>query len=79
MSANIYWRTVKKGKDLNIATPQNFMEMFKGAFSIPAVLMEDDIDMLNGMRIGSENYKEPLAEIIEAIKKHGEVEIYAEY
>jgi hypothetical protein len=52
--------------------------MFEGAFSFPATLTPDDLPVLNGMRIGSENYKEALKEIIKAIEDNGEIEVYAE-
>lgn len=79
MSANIFWRTVKKGKDLEVGSPSSFIEMFINAFEIPATLTETDIPILNGMRIGSDYHKEPLERIINAIREHRAIEIYAEY
>jgi hypothetical protein len=79
MSVNIYYRTIKKGKDLEEGAPSSFIQMFEGAFALPAVLTKENIEVLNGMRIGSEHHKETLEKIIEAIDTHGEIEVYAEY
>lgn len=79
MSANILYRTIKKGKSLEVSSPSSFIEMFENAFPFPTILRQENIEILNGMRIGSEYHKETLKKIIEAIETFGEIEIYAEY
>lgn len=79
MSANIYYKTLRKGKSLEVGSPSSFIMMFEGAFSLPAVLAKDNIELLNGMRIGSNDHKQTLEKIIDAINQHGEIEIYAEF
>jgi len=84
MSANVYWKQVKpvKGNDLGLAAPQHFMENMEKAFgSREPTLNKNDIPVLKGLSIGDggDMGGNPYDKLIEAIKKYGEIELYAEY
>lgn len=82
MSANLFWRPIKGGVDLEVGAPSSFIEMMERAFhALPITLDSGDSARLEGMKFGTVNkeFSEALEEIIEAIGKHGAIQVYAEY
>lgn len=80
MSANIYWRTIKKGKDIEVGAPSSFIEAFRDAFgNMPLILRDSDLEKLRGFYAGYPNDKHSIEALIGAVENHGEIEVYAEY
>ena len=75
MSANIYWRPVKPGKDVPVGTPSAFIK----ALGLPRTFTSSDYNFLDGIRRAREDWADAIQEILDAIEKHHEVEVYAEY
>jgi len=84
MSANVYWKQVKpvSGHDLGLAAPSRFMSNMREAFgSETPTLDKSCIFLLKGLSIGDggDMGGNPYEKLIEAIKKYGEIELWAEY
>lgn len=80
MSANIYWRPIKKGKDIEVNAPSSFMQAFGRAFgTLPLTLKNSDLEKLRGLWAGYQNEKSSIEALIRAIEEHGEIEVYADY
>lgn len=82
MSANISYRQVKPqaGKCLGVMAPSSFIREMDHAFgSLPLQLDKGAIPTLRGMSATQPDHDNPYSRLIEAIKRLGEVEIYAEY
>ena len=82
MGANIYFRPVKPKNKYAVCSmaPQSFMETMRKAFGdFPCELSEADLQKLNGMAIMFTDDCNPYTDLIDAINKHGTIEVYAEY
>jgi hypothetical protein len=75
MGASIYWRPVGKGKRLSVGLRSKFVS----SLSLPRKLTAEDITYLHGLAAGEPDFKEAIDELVDAIYRHGEVEVYAEY
>lgn len=75
MSANIMWRPLGKGKDISVNTPSAFIT----ALDLPRTFTERDYEFLNGVRRGNPAWEDAIHEIMEALAKHHEIEVFAEY
>lgn len=80
MSATISWRALKPGKSLPVDAPSSFIQVFTEAFGeAPWTLNEEDIKTLKGIRAADRNTREGIDEIIEAIDRHGAIEVSVSY
>lgn len=52
---------------------------FVSALALPRTLTEADIGFLRGLGAGNDDFRPACEELIEAIRKYDEVEVYAEY
>lgn len=77
MGASIYWRPVKPGKSLSVGGRSAFVEALK--LHQPIRMTAADIPFLRGLAAGNADFANAVDEIIEAIEKHDEIEVYAEY
>lgn len=78
MGTNLYWRPVQAGHDLDDTLKFIFKSAgyFRG--SDKCTLTSDDVSFLKGINLAS-NDKDVITDVeilMEAIKNHGEVEIY---
>ena len=81
MSANLYWSPVRKGKDLPVNASSSFiaaMERAMGSLS-PWTVMESDAPVLRGLLAGLQHEREAIEAILDAIDKHGEIKVWAEW
>jgi hypothetical protein len=84
MSASICWEPVPtKTRTLPVSAPQSFMDSL-GIIGIDirggrAIATQEHITALRGMAHVAGQNGQPYVALIEAIEKHGEVKIWAEY
>jgi hypothetical protein len=83
MSASLYYQPVK-GTHLSIGAPSSFMGALTRAFGERQPdwrFTEGDLLTLRGLMAGldSEDQREAIQTIIEAIERHSEVRVWAEY
>lgn len=85
VGASIYYQPVK-GKHLSIGAPSSFLEALREALDMRGGhgelrLTGGDYHRLRGLRAGltSTDQKEAIDELCEAIEKHDEVRLWAEY
>lgn len=82
MSANLYWHPVKRGRDLPCSAPSVTIEALGYAFGGGTQwrLGKGDIATLRGMVAASpKGSRGTFEEIIEAIEKHGDIDVWAQY
>lgn len=83
MTASVSYRQVKPvdGVGLSVGAPSHFIQCMERAFGVfPVRLTKSDIPVIRGMMaILREDQDNPYGEIIGAIEKLGEIEIYAAY
>lgn len=75
MSANIMWRAVKPGTDLNVGHSSDFASRM----NLPRIFTSKDYQFLMGAKAGNPSWEKAIDGILEAIEKHHEIEVYAEY
>ena len=75
MGASSYWRIPGRGKALDVGGRSSFV----AALELPRIFTEADIGFLRGLGVGSDDFRSACGEIIEAINKHGVIDVYAEY
>lgn len=75
MGASIMWSPVKPGRSLDVGGRSSFIS----ALELPRRLTESDVGFLRGLGAGNDDFRGACGELIEAIQKHGEIEVYAEY
>ena len=76
MSANIKWRTLGEGKNLeSILTPSAFI----GALGLPSAFSSDDYPFLRGLKAGRPDWADAIEEIMRAIAEFGSIEVFAVY
>lgn len=74
MGASIQYLPVKSGIDLDVGLRSDFISRLE----LPAEFTASDVPMLQGMlRAGYETGA--IGEMIDAIKKHGTIKVWAEY
>lgn len=85
MSANIFYRPVEQKRyDLNVWAPSSFLASLSEAFSQFSeqkfVFNESSIPTLKGMAaLCKDGGGNPYEEMIQAITKYGEIEVWPEY
>ena len=82
MSATIYWEPVNPNpKHLHVLAPSWFMECLERAdMALPNTFSEKDIPVLQGLAASvSSNDKNPFKQLIDAIKKNGEVNVWYQH
>lgn len=81
VSANLYWSPIRKGKDLPVNAPSSFIAALGDAMQSegPWTLMVHDVPVLRGLAAGLTHEREAITAIIDAIEKHGEIRVWAEY
>ncbi len=80
MSANVYWRLSERGYDLNVDSPSTFIRTLEETFgTLPVLLTGPDVKILMAMAQVWDRTPNPYEVLAEAIAKHGEIEVYAEY
>ena len=81
MSANIYWEAINPNpKSLYVMAPSWFMECLERAdMGLPYTFGESDIPTLRGLAATMKDDRNPFKELIEAIEKNGEVNVWYEY
>lgn len=82
MSATIYWRPLKEGVGLKYTSaPSSFQEYLESAFErqFPLRLLDSDLDSLRiAQRLTKDtNFQKDIQELIEAVERHGEIEVWA--
>ncbi len=78
MGASVYWRPIKGGKDFGDGISRGSLEKVFGPF--PLRLSAEHVGGLEVMvRLDVSGRKDEWEQLIEAIDKHGEIEIWAEY
>ena len=75
MGVSICWRAIKPGKHLNVGARSAFMV----ALNAPRTLSSRDIEFLRGLGAGNGDFRPAMEELIDAIDRHGEIEVYGEY
>lgn len=81
MSASIFWEPVtNRANDLHVTAPSWFMECLERAdMKLPRVFGPDDIPVLKGLAAAARDEPNPFQQLIEAIRKHAEVEVWYEH
>ncbi len=81
MSASLYWSPIRKGANLPVNAPSSFMAALGKAMDQdgPWTLMVSDIPVLRGLAAGLENERDAITAIMDALNKHGEIRVWAEY
>lgn len=84
MSAAILWKpeNPKENRRFNIPAPSTFLESMKyaGFGDREFVLTESNIPTLIGMAaVFGENSPNPYSQIVEVIRRHGAIRVWAEY
>lgn len=81
MGASICWEPVpEKTRQLSCSAPQNFLESLRIlGWSPERPLNRGFVVALRGMAFAAGQNGQPYVELIEAIEKHGEVRVWAEY
>lgn len=84
MSKTIFFRILEPTGEIQTSTPNQVISNIQKAFgSFPAKLRRENISVLRGLLIGTtssiqEEEDNEYYQIIQAIEKYGEIEIYAE-
>ena len=81
MSANLYWSPVRKGKDIPVNAPSSFIEAMEAAMGSgqPWTIMESDMPVLRGLSAGLKHERDAINAILEAVEKHGQIKVWAEW
>lgn len=87
MSAAICWEPTNKGHQLYVGAPQSFMDSLECIgvrIRSGDTIGQGHLDALRGMAHLYNNQekdpkKNPYTQLIEAIEKHGEIRLWAEY
>lgn len=81
MSASILWEPVtNSGRNLPVSAPSWFMGCLERAgMELPRVFSREDIPVLRGLAAYNPDERNPFAELIKVINKHGEIEVWYEH
>lgn len=82
MSANVYWRPIRSGKELDVNAPSSFLAGLTEAFGDLPIKMKCDVNTMatiRGMLLKDKGENDAYVGILRALNDHGEIEIFAEY
>ena len=78
MSANLYYSTIAKGTCFGGgSTMTELLREAKGEF--PITFDRGDLAMLRGMALADKHSRKSIEELMEAIEKHGALNVWAEW
>ncbi len=82
MSATLRYQPIR-GKSLNVGAPSSFQALLERVFGQrpPLSLDPSDVDRLRTAAAATdqEEFRKALEELAEAVEKHGDVRLWAEY
>lgn len=81
MSASIHYRpTGKEGPYLEISAPSHFIEIVERAFGdFPIEVGKANLEKIEGIIAADPLHAEDFENLVEAIRKHGSIQLYTIY
>lgn len=83
MSASIYWKPInpEEGTGISVGAPSRFIESMRKVFGdLPIRLEQSNVEQLTAMAAvgeGTFGKDNPYAELVEALRTHNAVEVWA--
>ena len=74
MGVSLYWQAVK-GKSLDVALRSSFHDVL----GCPCILTAENVQWLEGLAAGNDDFRPACRELIEAIDKHETVRVWGEW